>query len=89
MTPTSACSAPRPARGGRTPPQAALADVRAVRPDLGLFHSEDRDAVRGLATVVKWWLDALEQGHVRHDADSDTWRWPRRAEVRRSGASPG
>ena len=56
-----------------TPPQGECAKVRAADPWSGLFDEQQIPSVVGLATVVTWWLDSLEQGHVTYDAEHDGW----------------
>ena len=63
------------------PPQQELAVVRMVEPEAGLFDELRVPSVRGLAVVVRWWVDALERGHLRYDPERDGWDLSRESEI--------
>jgi hypothetical protein len=64
-----------------TPPQARLATVREAVPEFGYFDESQVPSVTGFATVVGWWLEALEQGWYTFVPEANAWDWPRRMEM--------
>lgn len=61
-----------------TPPQAETATVRLASPDEGYFDESRRASVVGLASVVSWWIEALDRGWMRWAEDPGEWQDPGR-----------
>ena len=64
-----------------TPPQAHQATIRMTSPEAMLFDESEVPSVIGFATVVGWWLEAIEQGWYYFVPEADAWDWPRRMEM--------
>ena len=64
-----------------TPPQQRMARLCRYTAEEGGFGRSDDPVVTGMATVVRWWLDALDEGHIVYNADADIFEALRWADI--------
>jgi hypothetical protein len=57
------------------PPAGMTSSVRDAAPDAGLFDESQTQSVRGLSTVVQWWIDAITSGRWSYDKRHNSWRY--------------
>jgi hypothetical protein len=59
-----------------TPPQHEVATLRMADPFSGSFNLDDRPNVTGFATIVGWWIEAMDRHWRVYDPDRDLWDYP-------------